>query len=410
MTEEGGVTTAVSPHQGEVESLVRDGRWDAAAVVLRERVREVPDDASALNDLGVVCHAKGAYEEAEAALDHAHAVEPENLEILHNLAQASFSLGMFERTLRLIDAARGLGGGAELEELAVRSRAALDRMTLYPRFVSIETASVCNARCHFCETPNVRRTPFMEEAVWRKIVDDNRTAGVEFRLNMDGEPTLHAQLPDIIAYIKTTTNCKVTFNTNAERLTPDLGRAILEAGVDGVRFSIDGFRKETFEKHRIGLNYNVVVANVLSFLNAREKSKHAAFVEIRMIRFPNNEGERDAFGLFWSSFPRVKVILTTPYYWPDIGHDGVARPCFRGEDDFELYYYTDGRATLCCMDWQEKAVLGDGRKYSTREIWNSPLARSWRKNLREGRRDLIPLCSGCNQDLDQDAEFELGSK
>ncbi len=108
MTEEGGVTTAVSPHQGEVESLVRDGRWDAAAVVLRERVREVPDDASALNDLGVVCHAKGAYEEAEAALDHAHAVEPENLEILHNLAPAPLSLGTFARPLRLLGAARGL--------------------------------------------------------------------------------------------------------------------------------------------------------------------------------------------------------------------------------------------------------------------------------------------------------------
>ncbi|MCA9321882.1 MAG: SPASM domain-containing protein, partial [Planctomycetes bacterium] len=177
----------------------------------------------------------------------------------------------------------------------------------------------------------------------------------------------------------------------------------------GIRFSIDGFRKETFEKHRIGLSYNRVVSSVLGFLEAREKREHSCFVEVRMIRFPNNEDERDAFAMFWSSFPRVKVCFTTPYYWPSTGQGSVQAPCVRGEDDFELYYYTDGRTTMCCMDWQEKAVLGDGNKYTTREIWNHPLAKSWRQALRNGDRHLIPVCSDCNQDLSRDAHFEVGT-
>lgn len=389
----------------EAREFFESDRLADAAVVLRELATVHPDDIEIMNDLGVVTHAKGSPFEAESILTSAHERSPENAEIRGNLARVSLALGMYRRAIDLAESVIEAGGDAH--EILAEATAEMEAQTLYPRFVSIETASVCNAKCHFCSTPDVKRKPFMDEEVWKKIIDDNRDAGVEIRLNMDGEPTLHRDLPRIIEYVKTTTNCTITFNTNGERLDPEFARAILEAGIDGVRFSIDGFRKETFERHRIGLDYHKVVANLVSYIGLVDKLEHPSFIEVRMIRFEDNEDERDGFAQFWSSFPGVKVFFTTPYYWPSIGYESVPKPCVRGEDDFEIYYYTDGRATLCCMDWKEQAVLGDSRKFTTREIWNSPLARRWRQDLREGRRANIPLCAGCNQDLSQDASIEV---
>lgn len=404
-------TAAGAPPMGtldEAQRALAENRPDTAAVILRDLVRRDPTDATTLALLGRACLETGANFEAEDALSHALEVDGgDEIETRALLARACVRLGMFERALRILDSLEARGAAPQdAPALSAQARQGLAKMTLYPRYVSIESASVCNAHCHFCPTPQVKREPFMPEEVWKKIIDDNREAGIEIRMNMDGDPLCNRDLPDIIRYVKETTNCTITFNTNGGLLDEKMGRAILDAGIDGIRFSIDGIRKDTYEANRAGVNYNRMLANVVTYLNLRERLEHPSFVEVRLIRLPNNESERDAFTTFWSSFPRVKVIHTTPYYWPSTGKEGIRKPCFRGADDFELYYFTDGRATLCCMDWKEKAVLGDARKYSTREIWNGPLALTWRRHLRDGDRHLIPLCAECNQDLSVDAVFD----
>jgi uncharacterized radical SAM superfamily Fe-S cluster-containing enzyme len=344
--------------------------------------------------------------EAEGRLNRALLLEPDNAQMMCKLAYVWVRMGQYDRALQLIAKLRMNGSDPALEQLNQEARGRLLEMKLYPRFISIEIASVCNARCHFCQAKYVKREPLMKEPVWRKIIEDNRTSGVEFRLNMAGEPLCNPDLPRIIRCIKEKSNCKVTFNTNGALLKAEVAKAILESGVDGIRFSVDGFRKETYERHRIGVCYNVVVSNILLFLQLRERMKHSSFVEIRMIRFPSNESERAGFQAFWGSFPRVSVVFTTPYYWPQSGPEGVQKPCGRGRDDFELYYFSDGRATLCCMDWKEQGVLGHCMQSSTREIWNSEKAVRWRALLRDGRRNEIPLCSGCALDESIDADID----
>jgi hypothetical protein len=41
-------------------------------------------------------------------------------------------------------------------------------------------------------------------------------------------------------------------------------------------------------------------------------------------------------------------------------------------------------------------VIGDANRQSLEEIWNSPLRMEWLSHHKEGRRDLIPLCSYCH--------------
>jgi MoaA/NifB/PqqE/SkfB family radical SAM enzyme len=57
----------------------------------------------------------------------------------------------------------------------------------------------------------------------------------------------------------------------------------------------------------------------------------------------------------------------------------------------------DGLASICVrFDPKALGVIGDVKKQSLEEIWNSSVRLEWLSYHKEGRRDLIPLCSYCH--------------
>ncbi|MGD9548567.1 MAG: radical SAM/SPASM domain-containing protein [Candidatus Krumholzibacteriia bacterium] len=269
-----------------------------------------------------------------------------------------------------------------------------------PRFIQLETVTKCNAKCPFCPQNEIVRDPArMPEATWRKIVDDTRGWGVTYRPFLTNEPFVDNRMPEIVRYIKQNDpTARVEFNTNGELVSEKLGAALLEAGVDIMRFSIDGFSAATYEPSRVGISYAKVLERTVRFLEMWDQGGHRdrVFTEVRMIEVPENAHEVQAYREFWG--PRCSdVVITSLYQWPWTGQkpeDVVLKPCLKVLD--EMFFYTNGKATLCCWDVHEKAVIGDVNEQSVQEIWEGYAARCLRAILDDGRRDLIHLCSRCN--------------
>jgi radical SAM protein with 4Fe4S-binding SPASM domain len=270
-----------------------------------------------------------------------------------------------------------------------------------PRYIQLETVTKCNAKCPFCPQHEIERgVPRMADETWQRIVDQTRGWGVTYRPFLTNEPFVDVRQPDIVRYIKQHDHtARVEYNTNGELLTEKTARAILEAGVDIVRFSIDGLSRETYEPSRVGVDYDGVYARVPRFLEIwREEGYEAkgVFTEVRMIEIPENRHEIEAYKAFWG--PRCNdVVVTQLYQWPWTGQtaaDVVAKPCLKILD--ELFFYANGNATICCWDVHERAVVGNVHEQTVAEIWNSYAARHLRALLDDGRRDLIHLCSRCN--------------
>ena len=56
----------------------------------------------------------------------------------------------------------------------------------------------------------------------------------------------------------------------------------------------------------------------------------------------------------------------------------------------------DGLASICVrFDPKGLGVIGNAAEQSLEDLWNSPLRLAWLSRHKEGRRDLIPLCSYC---------------
>ena len=267
--------------------------------------------------------------------------------------------------------------------------------TEVPRFLQIETNLACNARCPFCPYVSMERGPmFMEDWVWRKIVDDTRGIGITYRPFLINEPLSEKRLPAIIAYMKSDSTAKVEINTNGGLLTEPRARAILDAGIDVVRFSIDGFSQATYEAARPGVDYDKVVEYTNQFVALRDAGNYDCHVEVRMIDMQENKHEQEAWLDYWRA--RADVALLVPLYnWPWSGQTApVLKPCLKILD--EMFFYTDGTAPLCCWDDAGRGLVGDVKRESVLEIWNGEVMRSMRTLLDRGRRDLISLCSRCD--------------
>jgi len=281
-----------------------------------------------------------------------------------------------------------------------------------PKYIQLETVTKCNAKCEFCPQNEIFRDPArMPEATWKKIVDDTRGQGITYRPFLTNEPFVDNRMPEIVRYIKDNDpTATVEFNTNGELVTEKMGADLLEAGVDIMRFSIDGLSRETYEPSRLGINYDRVMERTQRFLQLWDEGgyRDKVFTELRMIEVPENKHEIEAYKDFWG--PKCsEVLITQLYQWPWTGQqrgDVVLKPCLKVLD--ELFFYSNGNATICCWDVHERAVIGNVLEQSVQEIWESYAARCMRAVLDDGRRDLVHLCSRCNAYQDYDfSRFEI---
>lgn len=274
-------------------------------------------------------------------------------------------------------------------------------MILFPKKIQIETTMLCNSQCTFCPQDELTRGPdYMEESVWKKIVDDSRGRNVMYRPFLINEPFVDKRLGSIIRYIREDNTATVELNSNGKYASRNLVTEVLEAGVDWIRFSIDGFSAETYKMSGRGANYKKVVDDVHFFIDERNKLKSKCFIEIRMIGMDMNKHEHEDFVNYWGKYAD-KAAITELYNWPWTGQKEPARvPCLKIVD--EMFFVVDGRAALCCWDFQERGIVGDIKEQTVEEIWLGAVNQNYRNLLREGNRDDIELCSRCDAYKDHD--------
>lgn len=268
-------------------------------------------------------------------------------------------------------------------------------MISFPSHIQIETSLACNSRCVFCPHKEMRRGPRnMADAVWKKIVDESRGRGIVYRPFMINEPFVDLRMPGIVRYIKQDATARVEFNSNGNVPAACDLPALIGAGIDLIRFSLDGASPESFSKSGRGGDYHAIVANILRFVAERDRQQSSCAIEVRMIDLPENREEQPRFLEFWQT-RADKATITELYDWPWSGQTGPFRaPCPKIRS--EMFFMTDGRAVLCCWDAFARGVVGDVNERTVEQIWLGEENQRCRDLLSRGERDAITLCSRCD--------------
>jgi len=271
--------------------------------------------------------------------------------------------------------------------------AARDRAPL-PEIIQIEATNLCNARCVFCPRDRMeRKQGVMDMALHQKIVDETAALGIQHvRLHNYGESFIDRRLVEKIRYAKSRGLGEVALISNGSLITEPVARAIVEAGLDAINISLDAAGKETFERTRVGLDYDRVIENIEGLVRVRkELGATRPKLILSFVRQENREAER-AFIEKWSRVAD-KVHITNLHNWAGTLHtrSDVRFPCYRPWLTFTVLW--DGRVSLCCADFDAKVILGDLCSQTISEVWNSNAFRAVRRaHLDHGGPDICHAC------------------
>lgn len=129
----------------------------------------------------------------------------------------------------------------------------------YPIHLQLESTDACNLNCTTCSRDViVTKASLLKTEYWKRIIDEMRPSNIN--VSGIGEPFLHPDIYDIIAYAKNkgaTVNCA----TNFTRLH-DNHRKVVECGIDQLKVSIDATDPETFKLIRGEDSWLEIVDNI----------------------------------------------------------------------------------------------------------------------------------------------------
>lgn len=265
-----------------------------------------------------------------------------------------------------------------------------------PVEVSIEITTRCNLACTMCPRQLINRPlQEMEFSLFKKIIDEMKDSAELIYLHGLGEPLLCSQFFKFLEYAKSQ-NLKVGISTNATLLGKNQSRKLLDLGLDYLILAFDGATKETYEKIRVGGNFEKVEANIKNFLVMKKKRKKSPFTVIQFITMKENEEEA---GLFLKKWQRLGADVVRVK--PVVDFFGQQKPktisavsnCFYPFRMINIYF--DGTVVPCCEDNFGDYSLGNIKEKSLKEIWNGEKARILRQKLAKRKRSEILLCRSC---------------
>jgi radical SAM protein with 4Fe4S-binding SPASM domain len=208
--------------------------------------------------------------------------------------------------------------------------------------------------------------------------------------------------PNIFEMIRVTRDAGVRtgMSTNATMMDEKRADQLLDCGLDYVILAFDGASKETYEKYRTGATFEKTRENILNLLRKKLQRKSPLYVVLQMVLLKDNIPEIEKYRKLWS-IPGVDEIR---FKRDEIQIEGTAspqshligqrrNPChllWRGP----LYVRYDGLAYPCCYMWEEPPV-GDLRKESLMEVWNSEGMVKLRKAHISGDLSAYPVCQKC---------------
>src|SRR6478735_2639464 len=143
-----------------------------------------------------------------------------------------------------------------------------------PVCLYLETTNRCNLLCTTCPRAYEELEPpaDMSWELFRSIVD--QVPEIERAvLHGVGEPMLVRNLPKMVRYLKDR-GVYVLFNTNGTVLSERNGRALIAAGLDELRVSLDASNRQSFKAIRGRDYFNRIVRNVRAFRNLQEREGH----------------------------------------------------------------------------------------------------------------------------------------
>ncbi len=306
----------------------------------------------------------------------------------------------------------------QAKELRCKTRESLEKVIPLPApyVVYIDPTNACNFRCAFCPTSDKqlladvgRDTRMMRYETFTRVVDELKAFDVQFRLiNLykDGEPLLNKRFIDMVKYLRDAgITDRIWTKTNGALLDPRLNQQLADSGLNHICISVEAVDKKGYKRIAdVDIDYQKFRDNV-SDLYQRSgnceiyiKIADSGLSKEQIEKFyADFEGISDKIAveklMGWSNSDAKDFTLGTD---PDTYDGGV----FEDKQVCAYPFYVlavnaTGLVSVCGNDWSQKALAGDNRKMTLKEIWNGEQLYQLRRDHLQLDRSKVAACADC---------------
>lgn len=290
-----------------------------------------------------------------------------------------------------------------------------------PFSISIEPTTACNLGCPECPSglkSFTRPTGKIDIQLFKKVIDELSPTLAYLILYFQGEPYLHPQMNQLIAYAHAK-NIYTATSSNAHFFTDEIAEQTVRSGLDRLIISIDGTTQEVYESYRKNGQLQKVLEGTerIGAWKKRLKKSTPHLIWQFLVVAPN-EHQIDDVQELAKSYGVDKVAFKTAQIYdhqdgnPLIPENGkYSRYVKKEGGKYALKYQIqdecwkmwhscvitwDGKVVPCCFDKDAEHALGSIAKTSFSEIWHSNAYNQFRETLFKSRSS-IEMCKNCSE-------------
>jgi radical SAM protein with 4Fe4S-binding SPASM domain len=287
----------------------------------------------------------------------------------------------------------------------------------FPREVTIDINNRCNHKCYFCANIKIEKFASLET----DIIYDVMRQGVEngstdLALQATGDPFMDKRLLKIVDKAKKLGYQYVYLNTNGALATPDKVNAVADVGLDSIKFSISAANRQDYEAVHGKDDFDKVVENLKSLYQYRNKNNLKLGIYVSCV--VNSKSQAD------DKFKELITKYCDHLDYRDISNQGGSMVELNNTENINdknilgslkpeeqngrcVYPFNRivinpyGYVVSCTADFLDKLSIGDVRKHSLKDIWESDVYRYLReKHLSENLQGIY--CDRClnNSNID----------
>jgi len=266
----------------------------------------------------------------------------------------------------------------------------------FPLHLDIESTSICNIKCTFCDKLPVLKNNQLgsiDFALYKKIIDE----GVKFKLygvklSYRGEPLLHKNITEMVAYAKSKGILDVYFNTNGMLLTEKMSEKLIDVGLNRISISIEGTDPLAFEKERIGAKFDVILNNIKSLCKLKkEKGINYPKVRIQTVSFPGLDVAQ--YKAFWG--PYCDEVASVDYKDANKREEGIVYEWACPQIWQRMTIEWDGVVLPCNNNDLRTFSLGNASEKKIYDCWHDKKINMMRRLHKSGNSHKITDCDGC---------------
>ena len=268
--------------------------------------------------------------------------------------------------------------------------------------INFDVCTFCNHKCTFCSNSDERTIKYQTSAgEFRKVMRNvlKYVECDELGLSAKGEVLVNNDFVEIVKIAKEELHIPYIYiSSNGALMDEKKARAIIEAGMDSIKFSINATNRQDYAQvHQVD-DFDKVIENFQTLLHLKREEYPELKVFISsVIAMKKEELSQEFEKLFGDDFALIDAISVyelgyTPKF--EVKKDvKVTKKCSIPFN--ELYINSDGTLGLCCKDYFDEVNFGSLLEHDFLDIYNSEAFKEVRKMHTAGEFPDGHLCKNC---------------